>query len=178
MWTYQYPDYLMHGGPGSGRYPAGSGKRPWQHRGIRWIISRRKEKKQQKQYAKNRETLRKKREESETAKSLHEKMKAKAIAEANATEVLRYRSEYSNKELQYALDRIKLKADIENYSKKELSKSWKRMDDAVATVGRVNTYAKAAIDFGNNVKTIYDMMNGKFQSKGGEKQQEGKKKSS
>lgn len=29
---YPYYYYLAHGGPGSGRYPAGSGERPWQHR--------------------------------------------------------------------------------------------------------------------------------------------------
>lgn len=173
MWTYQYPDYLMHGGPGSGRYPAGSGKRPWQHRGIRGFISRRKEKKQQKQYAQNRETLRRKREESERQKSFRERDKARAIAEGDATGVLKYRSELSNQELRSALERVELNAKINNYAKAELNKQWKRMDDAVATVNRVNTYASAAINLGKNAKTIYDMMNGVFP---GDKKKEDEKK--
>lgn len=43
--SYPYYYYLCHGGPGSGRYEAGSGERPWQHvnRGNR--IKRRQERK-------------------------------------------------------------------------------------------------------------------------------------
>lgn len=173
MWTYQYPDYLMHGGPGSGRYPAGSGKRPWQHRGIQGIISRRKEKKQQKQYEKNRETLRKKREESERQKNFRERDKARAIAEGDATGILKYRTELSNQELRSALERVELNAKINNFAKSELNKSWQRMDAAVATVNRVNNYATAAINLGKNAKTIYDMLDGKFP---GEKKKDDEKK--
>lgn len=174
MWTYQYPDYLIHGGPGSGRYPAGSGERPWQHRGIRGYMRRRKERKQQKQYAQNRETLRRKRAESERQKTFHEKDKARAIAEGDATGVLRYRSELSNQELRSALERVQLNAQLNNFAKADLNKSWKRMDDAVTTVKRINDYTSAAITLGKNAKTIYDMLDGKFP--GDKKKDEEKKK--
>lgn len=177
MWHYQYPDCLMHGGPGSGRYRAGSGKRPWQHIGIKRYIAKRKSTKQEKQqvrkYVQNREKLRKNREESERQKNFRERDKARAIAEGDATGILKYRTELSNQELRSALERVELNAKINNFAKSELNKSWQRMDAAVATVNRVNTYASAAINLGKNAKTIYDMMNGVFP---GDKKKEDEKK--
>lgn len=158
MWSYQYPSYLSHGGPGSGRYPAGSGKRPWQHRGIRGYIAKRraikKEKKQLKQYDQNREKLKTLKEQ----KAAKEKDKISAVTEGNASKVLRYKNEMSNEELRYALERVRMTTELEKYSKPELSKAQLRMDSAVRKVNQINTYAEAGIRLAKNAEAIYIMM--------------------
>lgn len=160
--TYPYYYYLCHGGPGSGRYPEGSGKRPYQHRGIKAFIRRRAQKKQDAQYAKRRQAIIDQKRKELTAKANREKEKEEAIREGRASTVNKYKGELTNQELEYAIRRIELTAKLDSYASSEMDKNLKRLDNAFNKVKKVNDYSTTAINAIKNTKTIYDMLNGKF----------------
>lgn len=112
-------------------------------------------------------------------KKQREEDRTKALKKGTASDVLKYRGEVSNKELQDAIDRIKLENQLEDLDRARLSRSQKYVDDFFGTngVGRVAGYAKNVATLVTSLSTIDKFVNGgnAAASKGGEGKTGGKK---
>lgn len=156
--------YLSHGGPGSGRYPLGSGERPYQkfegsgrrRSGIsgyiRSVKSKKAEEKQQKQ---RNEELRKRMEE-EKKKRQHDSDKERVLREGTATEVLKYQGELTNQELQNAFTRLNLESQLRNLSQREMKTAMDKVDNLMKTVKTGTEWAKIGTDTYNTFAAIYN----------------------
>lgn len=156
--------YLSHGGPGSGRYPLGSGERPYQKyegtgrrgSGISgYIQSRRAKRVEEKQQKQRNEELRK-RSEEEQRKKQHDNDKERVLRKGTATEVLRYQGELTNQELQSAFTRLNLEANLRNLSQKEIKTTMNKIDEIMKTVKTGTEWAKIGTDTYNTFAAIYN----------------------
>lgn len=93
-----YYSKLKHGGLGSGRYPLGSGERPYQHRGGFFKKARR---------------------QQEPKRILNERERELLVRSGNPIQVNKYKHQLSNKELSDAIYRIKQVNEIEDLAKKK-----------------------------------------------------------
>lgn len=170
--------YLSHGGPGSGRYPLGSGERPYQKfEGSRrrsssisdYIKSRKQKRKQDEE---NRKRL-----EYEEAKRLHDLDKERVLKKGTATEVLKYQGELTNQELQNAFYRLNLESQLKNLSQKEMKSAIDKFDKVMKTIKTGTDWIKIATDSYNAIAAIYNATpEGKKNSLTLIKKEEGKKK--
>lgn len=137
-----YHDDLIHFGikRRSGRYPYGSGERPFQGEGGR--LSRRKK------------------EVKKTFQSEEEKQKFLKTA-SSATEIIQYQDELTNNELQNALNRIKTTRELRNISKREINAAWDAVDDAMKKVGKVKNWANIGVGSYWVIVEIINILNGK-----------------
>lgn len=155
--------YLSHGGPGSGRYPLGSGARPYQkfegqkqRRGILGHIQARKAKKAEEQQQKQRNLELQKRMEEEQRKRQHDADKERVLREGSATEVMRYQGELTNQELQSAFTRLNLEAQLRGLSQKEMKTAMDKVDNIMKTVKTGTEWAKIGTDTYNTFAAIYN----------------------
>lgn len=169
-----YHDDLLHFGikRRSGRYPYGSGNRPFQGepRGKK---------------RKNKESDRRKQEEEASKKSItyskkefqsKEEKKKFLDTASNATEVLQYRDQLTQKELQDALDRVKTIRELSGISKKEIDAAWDAIDDAVKKVGKVKNWAKTGVESFEVIQSIIKLLNGEYTTSNQQNQQGKQKK--
>lgn len=157
--------YISHGGPGSGRYPLGSGERPYQKfegkgrkssGGIRGYIRSRKEKRaeEEAQKARNQE-LRKRMEEVQDSRG-REAEKERVLREGTATEVMRFQGELSNQELQNAFTRLNLESQIRRMSAQETKTAMDKIDRIMKNVKTGTEWTKIGIDAYNTMVSIYN----------------------
>lgn len=143
MNNYYY--YLMHGGPGSGRYPLGSGNRPYQkyetskRKGSLLRTEKRVEKKVQKQ---------KDKELKERAN------KERILREGTAAEVMKYQGKITNQELQNAFTRLNLESQIRNISRNE-----SLINRLMRNIKTDTEWVKTGIDAYNTIASIYNFIN-------------------
>lgn len=153
-------NYFFHGGPGSGRYPLGSGKRPYQKfegkRGtkgrfnsISEYIRKRKEKKIEEEKTKEKQKL-------EEEKRQHDADKERVLKEGTAREVLKYQGELTNQELQNAFTRLNLEAQLRNLSQKEIETAMDKVDKMMKTIKTGTEWAKIGTDTYNTFANIYN----------------------
>lgn len=154
-----YQNYLCHFGikRRSGRYPYGSGERPFQGE-SKWI-SRRK-----------RKQIEREMEIEERVKERHEGTykrtfnnpaeKSQVLTDSSATELLRYRDEISNKEMRDALDRIKMIRELQDISRKEINEGWSAVNDIMKKVGYVNSWVRTGTNSYYIVKNIINILDG------------------
>lgn len=156
--------YLSHGGPGSGRYPLGSGERPYQKfegskrrlSGISGYIKSRKAKKvEQKQQKQRNEELRKRLEEEKEKRQL-ESDKARVLREGTATEVLKYQGQLTNQELQNAYTRLNLESQLRGLSQREMKSAIDKVDTIMKTIKTGTEWAKIGTDTYNTIASIYN----------------------
>lgn len=159
--------YLSHEGKEgrSGRYPLGSGDRPYQRleraRRSPGYFARRKEAKHQKELLEKKKKLleeqRKKQEETARLKA----DKDRVLREGSATEVRKYLGELSNQELAMAVDRIQWMKKLDAYTEAEAKKAagkttFEQIDQLMTNIGKINKWGETAINSYKNVKTIMD----------------------
>lgn len=92
-------------------------------------------------------------------KKAHDTDKERVLREGTAQEVLKYKNELSNKELNDALNRIKWTNELNSISKQEMDKGWKAVDDVMKKVGMVNNWTSTGINTYKNadqIKKIFD----------------------
>ena len=106
----------------SGRYPWGSGERPYQGDNIS---------------ASKRKSSAKKALTKSVSKEEYEEAKQKAIKSGKASEVAKFKDDLSNKEFNDALNRIQMEEKLSSYSEKEAYKGYYAIDRAMSKVGRV-----------------------------------------
>lgn len=148
----------------SGRYPYGSGERPYQssepakkpsfreRRQEKKIIKRRTEALEKARKAaaekRQRETA-----EAERIKKL-EADKERVLRAGSASEVLKYQGLLTNQELQGALSRIKWTNELQAISAKEVKSGFDKIDDVMTKIGKVNTWATTGINVAENINKV------------------------
>ena len=150
-------DFIQHGGPGSGRYPLGSGGRPYQKfekarakgKGIVSYIKNRKQNK----IAKEQEEARQKQEARQRFKEAN---KENVLKRGTAKEVMEYQGELTNKELQDAFTRLNLEANIRSLSQKEKHQVRDTIDDVMKTIKTGNEWIRIGTDSYNSIAKIYN----------------------
>lgn len=158
-----YQNYLCHFGikRRSGRYPYGSGENPYQREGGKKRIFGKKKEDKKINPADMKKQFQSKQEKTEFLRKAE-----------TATEVLQYRDELTQKELDAALNRVNTIEKLRTASRKEIDAAWDAMDNAVKKVGMVNNWAKTGIDSAGVIQDIIKILNGEAAPK----QQSGKKK--
>lgn len=156
--------YLSHGGPGSGRYPWGSGDRPYQRlegsrrrsSGISGYIKARKEKKaeiqqQKAKVAKEKQQAEEKRENERLAAD-----KERVLRSGTATEVMKYQGKLTNQELNSAAERIKLENQLRSYSEKDVKTALDKLKKVQNYTNVSSALAKDGIEIWNSFAAVYN----------------------
>lgn len=159
-----YTSYLVHGGPGSGRYPLGSGERPYQkfersrkgRGGISGYIRRRNEKKAEEEKQKRAADIKQRQMQAEEAKRFHEADKERVLKSGTATEVMKYKGELTNKELKDAIDRIDYERKLSEMSEKELKTLMSQADKAMNNLKLINNWGRIGTETWNLMASIYN----------------------
>lgn len=149
--------YLSHGGPGSGRYPLGSGDRPYQKfegsrkrsSGISGYIKSKKARKQKFEEEK------KKREEEKEQK-IFEAEKDRILKKGTATEVLKYKDQLTIDELRKAENRLQLENKLQQYSTKEVQTALNHLKKLQSYTNVGSALAKDGIELWNSFAAIYN----------------------
>lgn len=123
----------------SGRYPWGSGNRPYQSM-----------------------------PKNETPEQ-RETRKQKVIKTAKtATEISEFAAELTNQELKAALERIDLNRKLSGYVKQEREAGMAKINEAMKKIGQINNWTKIGVDSIKNVDSIMNLINSiRIASKGG-----------
>lgn len=156
--------YLSHGGPGSGRYPLGSGDRPYQKfegsrrkpSGISGYIRSIKEKRSEAKRQKAKEELAKKEKEVEERKRRHDEDKSRVLKEGSAKEVMRYQGELTNQELQSVVTRLNLESQLRSLSNREVSSGMTKINNLMKSLKTGTEWAKTGTDTYNTFAKIYN----------------------
>lgn len=156
--------YLSHGGPGSGRYPWGSGSRPYQRlegsrkksSGITGYIKSKKAQKAEEQKKKSEAEAQKKAEELAEQKRFHEADKERVLRAGTASEVMKYQGELTNQELQSAFTRLNLEKQIIGLSQKEVKTTMDKLDNVMKGVKTGTEWVKIGTDTYNTFAKIYN----------------------
>lgn len=143
----------------SGRYPWGSGKRPYQSGGG---------------------------PKNETPEQREERKKNVLKSARSAIQVAEFANELTYNELDQALKRIELNRKLDNFVKAERENGIRKINDAMEKVGQINDWTSVGIQSLNNVNAIVDLWNSvktakegdykKYQQYSQQKQQQGSKK--
>lgn len=153
--VYSYDD-LLHIGKKrrSGRYPWGSGKRPFQGTEKGKRLSAKKALREEKRRLKKRQNALSRAREAAAEKREYERKKQEALKKGNATEVLKYKDSLTVKELQDAATRIQWERQLENFSKQDQSRATKQIDKAMNNVKMVNNWAKTALGVYTTINAV------------------------
>lgn len=149
-------------GRGSGRYAWGSGKRPNQRSGLK-----------ARKAAKQREKAKAAAKKAEEERRQHEEDKERVLREGTASEVLKYRNELTENELNRVIKRIEWYSKLEDISKKETQDGWKKVDSVMKKVGMLSDWSKTAVTAANNFNSLVKLFTGEEKQ---EKQEKQKKK--
>lgn len=157
---YSQNDLLHYGMPRrSGRYPYGSGDRPYQStggqkRGIRGAIQRRKDKKN----AKAAELLEREAERQEKIKRAYEGKREEILRKGSAADLLRLHEKVTltNQEIQTALNRIDLETKLRDAVLKEKDASFDKVDRFVKKAGKMNNWGEVGIKIWDQIASVYN----------------------
>lgn len=157
--------YLSHGGPGSGRYPWGSGDRPYQRlegsrqrsKGILGYIKSRRAKKMEAQLEKAKEEAKARKLKDEENQRKLEADKERVLRSGTASEILRYQGQLTNKELSDAENRIRLENSLKSYSEKEIKTGLDTLKKIQSYSNVSSALAKDGISLWNSFASIYNV---------------------
>lgn len=146
--------YLAHGGPGSGRYPLGSGERPYQKyegsgrkSGVSGYISAKKKEKQRLL-----ETKKKLEEEKHIAN------KERVLKSGSAKDVSKYSGELTRQELQDVYNRLNLEKKINEMSYTEILESQKIINRVLNNLKTTSEWvATGAVSY-NILASVYNSL--------------------
>lgn len=145
--------YLSHGGPGSGRYPLGSGDRPYQKfegsrrrsSGISGYISAKKKEKERALEAKK-----KKEKEQRDAD------KERVLKSGTPSEVSKYRGELTRQELQDVYSRLNFERMIDQMSTSEKVTNQQRIDKVVSNITKTTGWIAEGVTAYNIIASLYN----------------------
>lgn len=156
--------YLAHGGPGSGRYPLGSGERPYQKyegsrsgsSGISGYIRSVKAKKEEKKQQKAAQEAQKKEAEEAERRRMLEADKERVLRSGKASEVMRYQGRLTNSELETAYKRIEWERKLSSFAAEDIKSGMEKVDDAMKNLKTVNNWASILTDSYNTIASVYN----------------------
>lgn len=151
----------------SGRYPLGSGERPYQReeRGRRKAALRKakkdlkKQKREAKRLQRDADKAKKVAEDAQRQEEDYEARKKRLLEKGTASEILAFEGVLTARELQNAYDRIQWTQKLQEASKKEMENGFDKVDKAVKKIGTVSGWIKTGTDLYGNVaaaKKIFD----------------------
>lgn len=129
----------------SGRYPWGSGNRPFQSGGGPMS----------KRQAKKAEKLRSK-EVSKMTPEEREADKQRVLKTGTASEILRYKGELTNQEMQQAVTRLNLESQLNSLSSKDIESGMQKIDKVMKGVKTGTEWVKIGTDTWNTLARIYN----------------------
>ena len=143
-----YRDYLCHGGPGSGRYPAGSGKNPFQHikghlkgSSEKWLTQDVKTGKDKAPVSRAEKTTRAYRdifdEASSAAGRMGDMKRRKQRSNSDAGKL-------SDKELNDAIRRMRLEREYNQLKTSDISSGYDKAQDILSVAGSLAGIAASA----------------------------------
>lgn len=123
------------------------------------ILQRRKEAKISKKLEEAKKQTLEKTRDAEKQKEEHKKEVDRVLREGNATEVLKYKNEYSTKQLQEAANRIQWENTLKQYSKKDINTYLDKAEQYAKQLDRVNKIVKSGLDAKSNVEAVMKIFN-------------------
>lgn len=157
MYRYYGSELYHYGIAGrSGRYPWGSGGRPYQRlekpKNKVNIIKRIKNRKTEK----NRIEKEKEKKKIIEEKQKLEKDKERILSSGTPSEIINYKEKIglTNQELQEALNRVKITEELKKFAAKEVKTGWDVMNDTANKLKNVNILTVAGIEAYKNFNTI------------------------
>lgn len=121
----------------------------------------RKQRKQQKKYEKQKAKEAKLREIEHKKEEKLKKEKDKLIRSASAQEIMQYKGYFSNNELEYIVNRLRLEEDLARYA----NKNQKTVMDYISNMGKhAGSLSKAGNNFINLYNTMANVYNAKVSS--------------
>ena len=154
--------YISHGGPGSGRYPLGSGERPYQKyegtgkkfslASVKDYIKSKLKKKSQTRSTINQQTNQT--QNTQQSNQLTDEQKRKIIREGTADDVLKIKTQLTNNELQEAQIRLNLEKQLKQLSKEDREKAFKTVDDTINKMSTVVGWAQKGLQAYNTITAV------------------------
>lgn len=134
----------------SGRYPWGSGDRPYQRleqpkRGFSGYLQRRKQKKEEERL-----------QEEAKRKTKLEANKDRVIRSGTAREASQYIGDLSIDELRSICTRLEWESKLSNYSKKEVKSNMEKVDKLMKGLKTMNEWGDISIDTYNLMASVYN----------------------
>lgn len=158
--TLSQTDIVHYGMPRrSGRYPYGSGDRPYQStggtkRGIIGYIQKRKDKKNEKALV----ILEKENEKNERIKKAYEGKREEILRKGTAADVLKLHEKVTltPQEIQTALNRINVETQLRNAVLKEKDASFDKVDRLVKKAGKMSDWGEVGIKIWDQMASVYN----------------------
>lgn len=140
-------------------YPLGSGDHSVSEKKAGWRKSLfgNKEQKKKKE-KKGKVEVKKLQNEPEKGSEEYESKKIKALKQGKASEILQYKGDLTNQELQDAVNRIRLEQQLSEYSSKEVKSSWDKIDSTMNKVSKVNNWVTIGLNAATNADRVYKML--------------------
>lgn len=142
--------YLSHGGPGSGRYPWGSGDRPYQR-----LESSRRKTGISKYISERRAATELKKAQDKEKRSMD---KDRVLREGSASDVAKYKGELTRQELQDVYNRLNLEKKISEMSSTEIIDSQKIISTVLANVKTTAEWVAEGAAAYNILASVYNAM--------------------
>lgn len=148
-----FSDELIHYGikRRSGRYPYGSGERPYQSGGVA-APPKKKSRKQRKAE----EKAAKQEAKQAAAKKKHDDEKQAVLQKGTASQVKSYLGELSNQELRDVTTRLNLEKQINEMSVKEQTTNMQKVDNAMQKIKKIDEWSKIGASMYNTLVGIYN----------------------
>ena len=94
----------------------------------------------------------------ELTKEEYESQKQEALKKGKASEVLKYKGDLTNQQLQDAVNRIRLETQLAEYSSKETASTWNKIDKTMNKVNTVNNWANIGLNAINTTEKLYQKL--------------------
>lgn len=94
----------------------------------------------------------------ELTKEEYEENKQKALKTGKASEILKYKGDLTNQQLQDAVNRIRLETQLAEYSSKETASTWNKIDKTMNKVNTVNNWANIGLNAINTSEKLYQKL--------------------
>lgn len=94
----------------------------------------------------------------ELTKEEYESQKQEALKKGKASEILKYKGDLTNQQMQDAVNRIRLETQLAEYSSKETASAWNKIDKTMNKVNTVNNWANIGLNAINTSEKLYQKL--------------------
>lgn len=154
---------IIHGGPGSGRYPLGSGERPNQHRGRKkakipkaGILTTFKMKREQQKENKRNEEKREAAKEEVKRREVQNLEIKKAMSTGDVVLASKLIPYMTNEQINAVIKRAELQKRIDSLKQDELNKAFKTLDSVTKNMNIAADFVTVSTRIYNQAASIYN----------------------
>lgn len=94
----------------------------------------------------------------ELTKEEYESQKQEALKKGKASEILKYKGDLTNQQMQDAVNRIRLETQLAEYSSKETASTWNKIDKTMNKVNTINNWANIGLNAINTSEKLYQKL--------------------